>query len=64
MSRAKKMWMQGAVKHPGALHKMLHVPMDKKIPEKKLNKAAHSSNLLLKRRAVLAQTFRRAKHGK
>lgn len=62
MSRSKKMWIQGAIKHPGALHKELHVPEGKKIPAKKLTKAAHSPNLLLKRRAKLAQTLRRM-HG-
>lgn len=59
MSRAKKMFIQGAIKHPGALHKMLHVPKDQKIPEKKIKKATHSPNLLLKRRAIFAQTLRK-----
>jgi hypothetical protein len=58
MSRAKKMFIQGAIKHPGALHKELHVPKGEKIPVKKLKKATHSKNLLLKRRAILAQTLR------
>jgi hypothetical protein len=62
MGRAKKMWMQEAVpaSHKGRLHKALHVPEGKKIPERKLEKAAHSKNLHLKRMAVLAETF--AKH--
>ncbi len=64
MGREKKMWMQDAVKKPGALHKQLHVPMDKKIPESKLKKAEHSKNPLLKKRAVLAETFKKARHGK
>ena len=33
-------WIQGAIKHKGALHKELGVPEDKKIPEGKLEKAA------------------------
>ena len=33
-------WIKGAIKHPGALHKELGVPMGKKIPSAKLNKAA------------------------
>ena len=35
-----KKWIQGAIKHPGALHKELGVPEGKKIPGKKLAKAA------------------------
>lgn len=64
MSRAKKMWVQGAIKHPGALHKELHVPEGKKIPAKKLNKAAHSSNPTLRKRAVLAKTLKSFHHHK
>lgn len=59
MSRAKKMFIQGAIKHPGALHKELHVPQEKKIPVAKLNKAAHSKNPTLRKRAVLAKTLRK-----
>jgi hypothetical protein len=33
-------WIQKAIKKPGALHKELGVPEDKKIPEGKLEKAA------------------------
>lgn len=43
----------------GALHRELGVPMDKKIPSKKLDKAAHSSDPTLKKRAVLAETFKK-----
>lgn len=50
-------WMKNAVKHPGALHKELGVPQGEKIPAKKLEKAANSSNPTLKKRAVLAETF-------
>lgn len=28
----QKKWIQGAIKHPGALHKELGVPKGKKIP--------------------------------
>jgi hypothetical protein len=35
IAMAKK-WMQGAVKHPGALHRTLGVPAGKKIPAKLL----------------------------
>lgn len=53
----KQNWMQGAVKHPGALRAQLKVPAGQKIPAKKLASAANSSNPLLARRARLAQTF-------
>lgn len=57
MAKAKKNWIQGAIKHPGALHRELGVPMGKKIPKKKLAKAAKSSNPKLAKRAVLARTL-------
>jgi hypothetical protein len=53
----KKNWMQGAVKHPGALHRQLGVPANQKIPAARLSAAANSNNALLARRARLAQTF-------
>ena len=52
-------WIQGAIKHKGALHKTLGVPEGKKIPAKKLEKAEHSKNPLTRKRAVLAQTLKR-----
>jgi hypothetical protein len=52
-------WMQGAVKKPGALRKALHVKKGEKIPLSKLEKAAHSKNPLMKKRAILAETFRK-----
>ena len=33
---AKGGWIKGAIKKPGALHKELGVPIDKKIPQSKL----------------------------
>lgn len=42
----------------GALHKELHVPEGKKIPAKKLEKAEHSKNPTLRKRAVLAETLK------
>jgi len=53
----KKKWIQGAIKHPGALHKELGVPMGKKIPAKKLAKAAKASGKE-GQRARLAQTLK------
>jgi hypothetical protein len=35
-------WIKGAIKHPGALKKELGVKKDEKIPEAKLEKAAHA----------------------
>jgi hypothetical protein len=51
-------WIQGAIKHPGALHKQLGVPQGEKIPAKKLAKATHSDNPTLARRANLAKTLK------
>jgi hypothetical protein len=56
----KTKWIQGAIKHPGALHKELGVPMGKKIPAKKLSKAAHAPGKL-GQRARLAQTLKKMK---
>lgn len=53
----KKNWIQGAVKHPGALHKQLGVPAGKKIPASKLSAAA-SKGGKLGQRARLAQTLK------
>ena len=50
-------WIQKAVKKPGALHKQLGVPADKKIPAKMLNKAAKAPRKL-GQRARLAKTLR------
>lgn len=52
-------WIQGAIKKKGALHKELGVPEGKKIPEKKLEKAAHSKNPTEKKRAILAETLKK-----
>lgn len=50
-------WIAGAIKHPGALHRELGVPQGEKIPAKKLAKAKHSDNPLLRKRANLASTL-------
>ena len=54
----KKKWIQGAIKHPGKLHKELGIALDKKIPEKKLDKATHSKNPTIRKEAVLAKTLK------
>lgn len=58
MSRAKRQWIQDAIKKPGALHKALHIAADKKISESKLEKAEHSKDSLMRRRAHLARTLK------
>lgn len=55
----KKKWIAEAIKKPGALHKSLHVKKGEKIPEKKLEKAEHSKNPKLKKRAILAETLKK-----
>jgi hypothetical protein len=50
-------WIQGAIKHPGALHKELGVPVGEKIPAKKLAKAVKKGGTL-GRRARLAETLK------
>ena len=57
-AKHKEHWIQGAIKHPGALRKALGVPKGKKIPESKLKKAEHSKNPKLRKRAVLAETLK------
>lgn len=59
-------WIQKAVsKNPGALHKSLHVPEGENIPAKKLQKASHSDNPTLAKRANLAMTLKKLhkRHG-
>ena len=55
----KKKWIQGAIKHPGALHKALKVPKGKKIPSATLRKAENSKNPLTAKRARLAETLKK-----
>jgi hypothetical protein len=50
-------WIQKAIKKPGALHKELGVPEGKKIPAKKLAKAAKAPGKE-GQRARLAETLK------
>ena len=50
-------WIQKAISHPNALRKSLHVKEGEKIPAKKLEKATHSDNPTLAKRARLAETL-------
>jgi hypothetical protein len=56
-------WIAGAIKHPGALHRQLHVPAGQKIPAAKLKSAAAKGGTL-GRRANLAITLSRLRKGK
>lgn len=58
MGRAKKNFIQQMHMKKGALHKSLHVPQGKKIPEYKIEKAEHSKNPTLRKRAYLAETLK------
>lgn len=51
-------WIQKANIKKGALHKEMGVPEGKNIPAKKLEKAAHSKNSILAKRARLAETLK------
>lgn len=52
-----KNWIKSAIKHPGALHRMMHVPEGMRIPYARLEAAAKKSGVL-GRRARLAMTLR------
>ncbi len=54
-------WIKGAIKHPGALHRELGVPEGKKIPAKKLEKAAKKGGKEGER-ARLAETLKDMPH--
>jgi hypothetical protein len=49
MKAKKKNWIKGAIKHPGALHRELHVPIGQKIPASKLTMATHAGGIEGKR---------------
>lgn len=55
-------WIGKAIRHPGALHKELHVPAGEKIPAKKLKKAVHSTNKLVAKRAQFAEELKGFHH--
>jgi hypothetical protein len=58
----KHLWVQGMHMKKGALHSDLHVPQGQKIPDKKIQKAEHSSNPLIAKRAHLAETLKHMHH--
>lgn len=57
-SEHSEKWIQGAIKHPGALRKELHVKKGHVIPMAKLKKAAHAKGKEGKR-ARLALTLKK-----
>ena len=57
----KEMWIQDMNLKKGALRKTLKIKKGEKIPEAKLKKAEKSKNPLTRKRAVLAETFRKMK---
>jgi hypothetical protein len=56
---AKDKWIQKMHMKKGALHEELGVKEGKKIPAKKLEKAEHSKNPTLRKRANLAKTLKK-----
>lgn len=58
MSRAKKNWIDSAVKKPGALCRSLKIKAGHTIPKNKLDKALNSKNKLTAKRANLAKTLK------
>lgn len=55
------LWMSKMKLKKGALRKELGVKEGEKIPAKKLEKATHSKNKLEKKRAILAETFKKSR---
>lgn len=53
----RRNWIKAAIRNPGALHRDLGVPMGKKIPARKLRKAA-SAGGKVGQRARLAETLK------
>ena len=58
MAAPKKNWIQGAIKHPGALHMALGVPKGQTIPLAKIKAATNSKNPQIAKMAKMALTMR------
>lgn len=54
-------WIQGAIKHPGALHREMGVPEGQKIPKTRIEKAAKGDGKEAAR-ARLALTLEKMHH--
>ena len=61
-SEGGRKWIKGIHMKTGALHKELQVPLGKKIPTGKLDKALHSKSPLERKRASLAKTLKSFNH--
>ncbi len=59
MSRAKKDWIQKAIKKPGGLHQSLQIPKGQKIPKMRIEKAVHAKSPLLRKRANLSMILKK-----
>ena len=55
-------WIKKAIKHPGGLHRALHVPEGQKIPAAKLAAARRSSDPHLRRMANFAVALGKMHH--
>ena len=64
MSKAKKKWIAEATKNKGGLHRSLGVAEGKKIPAKKLAKAAHSKSPKVRKQVALAKTLKKINRGR
>ena len=53
-----KKWIQKTDMEKGALHKALGVPVDKKIPIKKLDNALNSKSMKIRKEANLAKNLK------
>jgi len=58
MEKKPKKFIQKMKLKKGALHKQMHIPLDEKIPEKKLIKATKSKKPLLAKRARAAEMLK------
>lgn len=62
MAKEDPKWMSHLRLKRGSLRKTLGVKAGHNIPADKLESAPHSNNPLTRKRAVLAETFRKARH--
>jgi len=61
MAKKKKDWMQDAVKHPGAFTSYCKKKGFDGVTQECINEGKKSSNPTVRKRATLAETFRKAK---
>ncbi len=60
---ASNHWIQGAIKHPGSLHRALGVPQGKKIPASKLAAGAAHGGTNEKRKIAFAKVLAKVRNG-